>query len=100
MTGARFCGVDIASTLLGAGLSAKNVKGKGSDKTKGKTKGRGQECPRHTSQSRSICGNGEVHRDASLRFHRLAVLDVGLEVPLFHRLASRGSQDARTAQNL
>jgi len=31
----------------------------------------------------------------ALRFHGLAVLDVGLEVPLLHRLASRGGEDAR-----
>jgi len=54
--------------------------------------------PLHTSNS--ICGNGEVHCDASLRFHGLPVLDVGLEMPLLHRLASRGSEDARATQDL
>jgi hypothetical protein len=50
--------------------------------------------------AKSICRNGEVHCDARLRFHGLPVLDVGLEVPLLHRLASRGSEDARATQDL
>ena len=53
-----------------------------------------------STRAMSICGNSEVHCDARLGFHGLAVLDVGLEVPLLHRLASRGSQDARATENL
>src|SRR5260370_11786669 len=52
------------------------------------------------TRAKSICRNGEVHCDAGLRFHGLPVLDVGLEVPLLHRLASRGSEDARATQHL
>ena len=53
-----------------------------------------------STRAMSICGNSEVHCDARLRFHGLPVLDVGLEVPLLHRLAGRGGQDARATQNL
>jgi hypothetical protein len=52
------------------------------------------------TRAKSICRNGEVDCDARLRFHGLPVLDVGLEVPLLHRLASRGSEDARATQDL
>src|SRR5438445_12510508 len=52
------------------------------------------------TRAMSICGNSEVHGDARLRFHGLPVLDIGLEVPLLHRLASRSSQDAGATQNL
>src|SRR5208282_5871105 len=56
-------------------------------------------CPLR-SRLRSIRRNGEVHGDAGLSFNGLPVLEVGLEVPLLHRLASRGGQDAGTAENL
>ena len=71
---------------------------KPSAKPKAKPKAAGEGA--RSRRANSICGNGEVHRDASLRFHGLAVLDVGFEVPLLHRLASSGSQDARATENL
>src|SRR5260370_17342797 len=55
---------------------------------------------RSDSSLRSICGNGEVHRDAGLSFHRLPVLEVRLQVPLLHSLASCGPQDARPTENM
>src|SRR5260370_21800817 len=55
---------------------------------------------RSDSSLRSICGNGEVHRDAGLSFHRLPVLEVRLEGTLLHSLARCGRQDALANENM
>src|SRR5260370_33525061 len=55
---------------------------------------------RSDSSLRSICGNGEVHRDAGLSFHRLPVLEVRLEVPLLHSTASCGRPEASATENM
>jgi len=98
------------STSLRAGSVREKSKGKTNRKTTAKTTARPSAKPTskpraagegaRSTRAKSICGNGEVHRDARLRFHGLPVLDVGLEVPLLHRLASRGGEDARATQNL
>jgi len=84
----------LPSTRSGPALSA--------IKTKCKPKARPTAADKsvHATRAKSICRNGEVHCDAGLRFHGLPFLDVGLEVPLLHRLASRGREDARATQDL
>ena len=115
---ARLILVDVARTFPSTSLRAGSVretikgetKGKTNRKTTAKTTARPSAKPTskpraagegaRSTRAKSICGNGEVHCDTRLRFHGLAILDVGLEVPLLHRLASRGGEDARATQNL
>ena len=47
-----------------------------------------------------VGGDSEIHRDARLRFHGLPALVVGFKSPLLHSFASRGGQDAWTADDL
>ena len=84
----------LPSTRSGPALSAKRPS------AKPKARPTAADNSVRATRAKSICRNGEVHCDAGLRFHGLPVLDVGLEVPLLHRLASRGSEDARATQDL